>query len=60
MSTNIDNIILDMVKILQLVVMAFGVKELYHALESINRRKRNGGSHLYLWVFLPVSVPLFR
>ena len=51
---------MDMVKILQLVVMAFGVKELYHALDSINRRKRKGGSHLYLWVFLPVSVPLFR
>ena len=48
---------MDMVKILQFVVMAFGVKELYHALEYYKQKENKWAiTSLSMGVFVCVCV----
>ncbi len=46
---------MDMIRILQFVVLAFGVKELCNARAYHKQKKQNGQSHPFVWG-LPVPV----
>ena len=52
---------MDMIRILQFLVLAFGLKELFNAMEySQTEEKEMGNCLFYVWAFLPVLVQLFQ
>ena len=51
---------MNTIRLLQLVVLVFGEKELCNAIAYHKQQKRNGQSPLCVWVFLLVLVQSFQ